>query len=166
MARQSVSMREYVDVRISELRANIDAAQTEFNADLSGVSNELRSIDSKISGLPGMGKLIFVVGAAVVTGLGTILGVLAVMGDRFDAGMAFNLSSSQQSQQATVASEEAKKAVEKFSNDLTMRSQVWDAQAARLEKILPALEAIAEKASVTESPPAEKLAPSNDLLKQ
>lgn len=157
MARQSVSIREYVDVRISELKANISAAQTEFNADLSGVSKELISIDSKISGLPGIGKLIGV----VATALGILLAILAIMGDRFDAGLGFASTSTQQAVDATKAAKDAKVAVEKVANDVSLFSQKWDAQATRLEKILPALETLAKQVNAPENKGM-----GNDLLKE
>ena len=145
------------------MRANIDAAQTEFNADMSGVVTELKTIDSKLNGLPGIGKIIGVVAAA----LGILLAILAVMGDRFDAGLGFSAATTQQAQEAekasqaaTKAAQDAKTAVEKVANDVTVFSEKWDAQATRLEKILPALETLAKRVNA----PVDK-GMSNDLLK-
>src|SRR5437762_2809659 len=141
MAQQPVSMREYVDVRINELNANVKSVQTKAEADMSNVKTELKSIDDKLGGLPGTVTIISVVATAAVALLTIIFGAMALMGDRFDAGLGFNSSSIQQAQEAAKTSVEAKKASEKTAQDIeaiTQKykaiedlSQKWNAQSDR-----------------------------------
>lgn len=131
-------MRDYVDARINEVNANIESSQTKIDADLQGVTAELKR-------LPGTWTLISVAGTAV----GLLLAILAVMGDRFDAGMAANSTSTQQVQEVTKTSQEAQQAAEKVAQDMAVFNKKWDARGEKLDQLLPKLEQLLQQANDT-----------------
>ena len=141
-------MREYVDARIEEVKSHVAVAQTEFNADMSGVTKELKDIDSKVDSLPGIGKIF----GAIVVAITLLLAVLGLMGDRFDAGLEFGANSTQKAIEAERQANEAKELANKTAKDFQALSQQWSEQADRIDKIIPALEAIVNQAKTPPQP--------------
>jgi prefoldin subunit 5 len=129
-------MRDYVDARINEVNANIESAQTKIDADLTGMTTELKR-------LPGTWTFVSV----VATGFVILLAVLALMGDRFDAGLGFSVTSTKQAEEAVKTAKDAKEATETLSKNIDIFSQEWVTRAERIDKLLPKLEALVQPAN-------------------
>jgi hypothetical protein len=154
MAGPTVPMRDYIDARINEVSASNDAIHSEVRSGLEVLATEVRggreSVNIQLASVPKMWQLIVLIVGAAAGVLAILLGILAFGGDRFDGGVTLSASSIEQSAVAKRIAEENSEKLDALSESVNNQFEKANVQWDRLENILPALEALAEKTKATE----------------
>jgi hypothetical protein len=156
-------LREYVDARISEVNATNEAIHASTQAGLRILSTEVHALNDKTAALPKMWQLIVTIVTAAAAAVGIILAVIAFGGDRFDAGVSLSATSIENATTANNLAAENARRLGELDSKMDVNWAKWDeqrvlmeAQWKRVDKVLPALEALAVKAQ-SETPNAQPI---------